>query len=102
MLFRSSAKKFKPRVVLIEASAKGLPQFAPFDKIIVTAAAPYIPEDLISQLKPGGILVIPVGSGGTQVMTKITKHTDGSIEEKKLDYFRFVPMLENKKDKNPE
>jgi protein-L-isoaspartate(D-aspartate) O-methyltransferase len=75
---------------------KGLPAFAPFDKIIVTAAAPYIPDDLTEQLKPGGILVIPVGGGGTQVMTKITKHADGTIEEKKLDYFRFVPLLENK------
>ena len=98
-------KKFLPSLgyvtkIFYGDGYKGLPAFAPFDKIIVTAAAPYIPDDLITQLKPEGILVIPVGAGETQVMTKITKHPDGRIEEKKLDYFRFVPLLENKKSKD--
>ncbi len=61
----------------------GLPSYAPFDKAIVTAGAPYIPPALIEQLKIGGILVIPVGEGDTQVMTTVTK-------------IRFVPLLEDK------
>ncbi len=75
---------------------KGLPSFAPFDKIIVTAAAPFIPDDLISQLKEGGILVIPVGAGETQVMTRIVKLPEGKLDKKEFDYFRFVPLLEEK------
>jgi len=75
---------------------KGLPTFSPFDKVIVTAAAPYIPEALLEQLKPGGILVIPVGSGDVQTMTTLTKLNDLTIEKKEYGAFRFVPMLENK------
>jgi protein-L-isoaspartate(D-aspartate) O-methyltransferase len=75
---------------------KGLPAFAPFDKIIITAAAPLIPQDLLKQLKPGGILVIPLGEGDTQVMKKIIKNADGSYEEKNYGLFKFVPMLKNK------
>ena len=75
---------------------KGLPTFSPFDKVIVTAAAPYIPEALLEQLKPGGILVIPVGSGDVQTMTTLTKLNDLTIEKKEDGAFRFVPMLENK------
>ena len=98
-------KKFLPLLgytvkIFFGDGYKGLPAFAPFDKIIVTAAAPFIPDDLTAQLKPAGILVIPVGAGETQVMTKITKLADGSLEQKQLDYFRFVPMLENKKGRN--
>ena len=52
---------------------KGMPQFAPFDKIIVTAAAPYIPEELLAQLVIGGILVIPLGEGEEQIMNVIVK-----------------------------
>lgn len=77
---------------------KGLPTYAPFDKMIVTAAAPYIPEALIEQLKPGGLLVIPVGEEGKQRMLRITKQEDGSIQEEAFDYFSFVPMLEGKKN----
>ncbi|PKP04255.1 MAG: protein-L-isoaspartate O-methyltransferase [Bacteroidetes bacterium HGW-Bacteroidetes-6] len=77
---------------------KGLPSFAPFDRIIVTAAAPSIPDMLLQQLKTGGILVIPVGdSSGIQVMTTVTRQTDGSFIEKQHGQFRFVPMVENKK-----
>ncbi|TVR41484.1 MAG: protein-L-isoaspartate(D-aspartate) O-methyltransferase [Bacteroidia bacterium] len=75
---------------------KGLPAFAPFDRILVTAAAPYIPEALIDQLKTGGLLVIPVGAGDTQVMKRITKTDDEKTKEERFGYFRFVPMLGNK------
>lgn len=77
---------------------KGLPAFAPFDKILVTAGAPEIPELLLLQLKPGGILVIPVGGGDVQRMISITKNADGSMTKKDHGTFRFVPMLENKAD----
>ena len=75
---------------------KGLPAYAPFDKILVTCGAPFIPEDLINQLKIGGIMVIPVGAGEVQVMTLITKTYENQYEEKQFQEFRFVPMLENK------
>ena len=75
---------------------KGLPSFAPFDKIIVTAGAPFIPDALVEQLKPGGILVIPVGSGDIQIMTTITKITDSEVKKREHGTFRFVPLLGNK------
>ncbi len=75
---------------------KGIPAFAPYDKIIVTAAAPEVPQALIDQLKPGGWMVIPYGEGETQVMLRIKKGEDGSLKTEKFDYFRFVPMLKGK------
>lgn len=75
---------------------KGLASFSPFDKVIVTAAAPFIPDALLEQLKPGGILVIPVGANDIQMMTTVTKHADNTFEKKEFGAFRFVPMLENK------
>jgi protein-L-isoaspartate(D-aspartate) O-methyltransferase len=80
---------------------EGLPTFAPFDKILVTAAAPHIPEKLIEQLKPGGILVIPVNVDDKQVqkMLRLTKKADGTLAEETFDYFRFVPMVEGKNNK---
>ncbi len=75
---------------------KGLPAYAPFDKVIVTAGAPYIPDPLLLQLKPGGILVIPVGSGEIQVMTTVTRISEKEFEKKEHGTFRFVPLLENK------
>jgi protein-L-isoaspartate(D-aspartate) O-methyltransferase len=80
---------------------KGLPAFAPFDKIIVTAGAPYIPEALKEQLKVGGIIVIPVGQGSTQIMTTVTKNAPDKYIIKELGTFAFVPLLEDKEhDKN--
>jgi protein-L-isoaspartate(D-aspartate) O-methyltransferase len=73
-----------------------LPTYAPFDKILVTAGAPFIPEDLIKQLKIGGVLVIPVGSGKIQVMTTVIKKSESEIEKIELDKFSFVPLLEDK------
>lgn len=74
----------------------GLPTYAPFHKILVTAAAPYIPEKLISQLKTGGQMVIPLGEGNVQRMLRLTKNADGSLQEEAYDQFSFVPMLEGR------
>ena len=75
---------------------KGLPAFAPFDKIIVTAGAPYIPDALVEQLKPVGILVIPVGAGDIQIMTTVTKFSEIEFIRREPGTFRFVPLLEDK------
>jgi protein-L-isoaspartate(D-aspartate) O-methyltransferase len=77
---------------------EGLPTFAPFDKVIITAAAPFIPPKLIEQMKTGGMMVIPEGSGELQVMKRIIKQADGSFKEEVYDKFSFVPMLGGKKD----
>lgn len=75
---------------------EGLPTYAPFDKILITAAAPIIPPKLIEQLKPGGIMVIPVGTGEVQRMMRITKLPGGSLKEEVFDNFSFVPMVGGK------
>jgi protein-L-isoaspartate(D-aspartate) O-methyltransferase len=75
---------------------KGLPAYAPFDKIIVTAGAPYVPDALIEQLKPGGILVIPVGGDHVQEMTTITRISESEFRRNEHGRFRFVPLLEDK------
>jgi protein-L-isoaspartate(D-aspartate) O-methyltransferase len=75
---------------------KGLPAFAPFDKIIVTAGAPFIPDTLVEQLKPGGILVIPVGADDIQIMTTVTKISESELKKREHGTFRFVPLLGNK------
>ncbi len=71
----------------------GWPSFAPYDKIIVTAGAPYIPEALKEQLKPGGIMVIPVGDTETQKMIRLIKDENGHFIEEEHDYYRFVPLI---------
>jgi protein-L-isoaspartate(D-aspartate) O-methyltransferase len=75
---------------------EGLPTFAPFDKIIVTAAAPFIPPKLIGQLKIGGKMVIPVDENGRQKMMRITKNVDGTLDEETFSDFSFVPMLKGR------
>jgi protein-L-isoaspartate(D-aspartate) O-methyltransferase len=72
---------------------EGLPTYAPFDKVIITAAAPFIPEKLLAQLKTGGKMVIPVGEGAVQRMLRLTKNADGGYSEEVFDNFSFVPML---------
>lgn len=73
----------------------GQPAFAPFDKILVTAGAPFIPPKLVEQIKPGGMLVIPVGEP-VQIMTEIRKAMDGTLTQTEYGEFRFVPLLEDK------
>ena len=77
----------------------GLAAYAPFDKILVTAAAPFVPPALIAQLKPGGKIVIPVNEGDSQRMKRITRQEDGSVTEELFDLFVFVPMLEGRNNK---
>jgi protein-L-isoaspartate(D-aspartate) O-methyltransferase len=75
---------------------EGLPTYAPFDKIIITAAAPFIPPKLIQQLKTGGLMVIPVDEGEQQRMLRLTKQEDGSFTQEVFENFSFVPMLTGK------
>ena len=79
---------------------EGLPSYAPFDKILVTCGAPFIPPKLLTQLKPGGIMVIPVGEDGKQKMLRITKDKDGNVMEEEMGDFAFVPMLQGKNKNN--
>ncbi len=74
----------------------GLPAFAPFDKILITAAAPFIPEALKEQLKTGGRIVAPVGKGDIQVMVSLVKKSEDIFETTEHGHFRFVPLLEDK------
>lgn len=74
----------------------GLPSFAPFDKVIITAGAPFLPPKLVEQLKPGGVIVAPIGEEGIQKMMRITKEMDGSLRQEELGDFSFVPMLGGK------
>lgn len=75
---------------------EGLPAYAPFDKILVTAAAPYVPQLLLDQLKPGGMMVLPLGKEHPQRMTRITKLPDDGYREEQFDDFLFVPMLKGR------
>ncbi len=75
---------------------EGLPTYAPFDRIIITAAAPVLPPKLIQQLKVGGIMVIPLNDGDTQIMQRITKQQDGTLITEQFEKFSFVPMLTGK------
>jgi protein-L-isoaspartate(D-aspartate) O-methyltransferase len=72
---------------------KGLPTYGPFDKILVTAGAPSIPEDLLQQLRVGGVLVVPIGATDKQTMYKITRVAEDDFEKEKHGTFVFVPML---------
>ena len=75
---------------------KGLPSYAPFDKIIVTAGAPDVPKELLKQLKIGGIMVVPIGGDEGQVMYSITRLSESDFEQKTHGDFAFVPMLKNR------
>jgi len=91
---------FKPKKMIFGDGYKGLPDEAPFDGIIVTAGAPFIPKPLLSQLKVGGRLVIPVDieekGEKVQMMTLIIRKDQSTFEKEELGVFRFVPMLQNK------
>ena len=73
----------------------GLPTYAPFDRIIITAGAPTIPDNLLEQLKTGGLMVIPLDDTENegQTMMRITKMEDGTLEKEAFGGFKFVPML---------
>ncbi len=73
--------------------SQGWSTFAPYDKIIVTAGAPNLPNALIEQLKPNGKLVIPVGNEEHQEMIRISKDAQGKVTSESHDFFRFVPLL---------
>ena len=75
---------------------QGLPTYAPVDKVIITAAAPFVPPKLVAQLKTGGMMVIPVDLGPFQQMLRLTKLADGCYSEERFDNFSFVPMLEGR------
>lgn len=99
-LFRTSLKRlpalgFKPKKLIFGDGYKGFPEQAPFDRIIVTAGAPNIPEALLAQLAVGGRMVIPVGENH-QKMTVITRISATDFEKLVLGDFRFVPLLEDK------
>jgi len=82
---------YRPNFFLGDGS-KGLAQFGPFDRIIVTAGAPAIPQPLIDQLKVNGILVIPSGDSQKQEMYKISKSENGDLKEERFGDFSFVPL----------
>lgn len=79
--------------VIIGDGSKGYPPAAPYDKIIVTAASDEIPEELVKQLKPGGVMVIPVGNEWEQWLYKVVKKEDGTVEVKKDIPVRFVRLV---------
>lgn len=74
---------------------EGLPAYAPFDRIIITAGAPTIPQALVDQMKTGGIMVIPMDNseGEGQKMLRLTKMEDGALRQEEFGDFKFVPML---------
>jgi|TARA_B100000767_G_scaffold23850_1_gene21110 protein-L-isoaspartate(D-aspartate) O-methyltransferase len=86
---------YKPKKFIFGDGYIGLKEQAPFDKIIVTAGAPYVPKPLLAQLKVGGKLLIPVGDK-TQIMTLFIRKSAKEFEKHELGDFAFVPMLEEK------
>jgi protein-L-isoaspartate(D-aspartate) O-methyltransferase len=91
-------KKYPTLQLFYGDGFEGLPTYAPFDKVLITAAAPFIPEKLIAQLKPGGMMVLPLDEEDMQRMHRVTKMSDGSLVEEKFDQFSFVPMLVGKRE----
>jgi protein-L-isoaspartate(D-aspartate) O-methyltransferase len=85
----------RPKLLSFGDGYKGLPNYAPFDSIIVTAGAPIIPKPLMAQLKVGGRLVIPLGED-VQIMTLLIRKNETQFEKHEFGEFRFVPLLEDK------
>ena len=88
--------KFNPKLYFGDGY-KGRTIDAPFDKILVTCGAPFIPQDLLNQLRVGGVMVIPVGDGVIQEMKRIFKISENEYKTEDYGNFSFVPMLENTK-----
>ena len=86
---------YRPKYLSFGDGYKGLPDYAPFDRIIVTAGSPFVPKPVLSQLKVGGRLVIPIGKDA-QVMTLFERKTENEFVKTELDEFRFVPLLEDR------
>lgn len=86
---------YRPKRFIFGDGYKGLPDQAPFDKIIVTAGAPFVPKALLGQIKVGGMLLIPVGDT-EQVMTLFIRKSPKEFEKHELGDFKFVPMLKKK------
>ena len=86
---------YRPKYLSFGDGYKGIPEYAPYDKIIVTAGAPVVPNDLLSQLKVGGRLVIPVGTE-VQTMTLFVRKSVKEFDKTEFGAFRFVPLLEDK------
>ena len=99
-LFRTTTKLFNklkifPKKFVYGDGYNGLKDDSPFDGIIVTAGSPIVPKKLLSQLKVGGKMIIPIGEE-TQVMTRITRVGESKFKKETYGNFKFVPMLENK------
>lgn len=91
---KSILKQYGKNVKLfLSDGTMGLPEHGPFDKIIVTAAAPKMPETLLAQLKPGGMAIVPIGDLKLQKMVLIKKSVENIITQKELGDFRFVPLI---------
>lgn len=86
---------YRPKRMIFGDGYKGLPEAAPFDGIVVTAGAPYVPKPLLAQLNVGARLVIPVGEK-VQIMTVFERKSATEFEKTEFGEFRFVPMLEDK------
>ncbi len=86
---------YRPRKLIFGDGYKGLKEEAPYDGIVVTAGAPFVPKPLLAQLKVGGRLVIPVGDK-SQIMTVFTRKSAKEFDKKEYGEFRFVPLLEDK------
>ncbi|MEO2100174.1 MAG: protein-L-isoaspartate(D-aspartate) O-methyltransferase [Flavobacteriaceae bacterium] len=99
-LFKKTQRLFsklglRPKRIIFGDGYKGLPEEAPFDRIIVTAGAPEVPKDLLQQLVVGGKLVIPVGVKEQQ-MKRFTRTAEKTFDEESFGTFRFVPLLADK------
>ncbi len=86
---------FRPRLKLGDGTL-GWGAYAPYDRIVVTAGAPVVPEDLVKQLNVGGKLVVPVGNQESQTMVRITRVSENEYEEEHLNSYKFVPLIGEK------